>query len=341
MGYRAEKLKVEKRLKIVKRVVLGILLLCIAGLCIFAAFVPPDSWKYYVDKPDVPERKAGELRVHFIDVGQGDATLIELPDGRNFLIDGGDGSEEATKSLLRYLNALDIEQIDYLLVTHADKDHCGGLDKVLEYFDVFVAYLPPSLPEANTEYAEFYAALSDTDCRWQYTSRKISNITSQDARYPYTLCFLYPYEEDVEYITGLKNELSQEDENLYCGIVWLDYQGSSVLFTGDAPASVEERLRKVDEKGYWQARGVCLDSTEIIKVSHHGSADATSEEFLKYLHVQTAIISCGKGNEYGHPAPTLLSKLTSVGINYYRTDVDGHTMATLYKNGKYQMQNIK
>lgn len=341
MGYRAEKLKVEKRLKIVKRVVLGILLLCIAALCIFSAFVPPDSWKYHVGKPDVPERKTGELRVHFIDVGQGDATFIELPDGRNFLIDGGDGSKNATKSLLRYLNALDIEQIDYLLVTHADKDHCGGLDEVLRYFDVFVAYLPPSLPESSSAYAEFYAALNKTDCRWQYTSRKVPNITSQDARYPYTLSFLYPYEEDVEYITELKNELGQAEENLYSGVVWLDYQGSSVLFTGDAPASVEERLMKDDEKGYWQARGVDLGNTEIIKVSHHGSADATSKEFLEYLHSKTAIISCGKGNEYGHPAPTLLSRLTSLGIKYYRTDVSSHIMATLYKNGEYRVQNIK
>lgn len=341
MGYRAEKLKIEKRIKILKRVLLGILLLCIVGLCIFAALVPPSSWKYHVGKPDVPERKDGELRIHFIDVGQGDATLLELPDGKTMLIDGGDGSEDATKSLLRYLNALDIDELDYLVVTHAGSDHCGGLDTLLEYFDVLVAYLPPSLPSTNGEYAEFYAAMLKTDCDWSYASRGIENITSDDARYPYTISFLYPYEDDVEFIVGMEKELDGKEQNEFSSVIWLDYNGTSALFTGDAPFVTEEKLMKDSEAGYFTARGVNLKSTEILKVAHHGSSNSTSKEFLEYLGVKAAVISCGATNGYGHPSPALLSRLDLAGAKTYRTDVSSHIMATLFQKGKFTIENVK
>ena len=126
MGYRAEKMRVEKKLKLLKRILLGILLLIILALCIFSVIVPPASWKYYVGLPQVTSAQEGELRVHFLDVGQGDCTLVELPDGKVMLIDGGDGSGASNKNLLRHLNALKIEVIDYLIVTHTDADHCGN-----------------------------------------------------------------------------------------------------------------------------------------------------------------------------------------------------------------------
>ena len=112
MGYSAEKNKVEKKIRILKLVLLGILLVCILGLCIFSVFVPPNTWKYRVKQPNISARAEGEMRIHFLDVGQGDATLVELPDGKMMLIDGGDGSAKATKSMLRYLYALDIAYLD-------------------------------------------------------------------------------------------------------------------------------------------------------------------------------------------------------------------------------------
>ena len=140
MGYRAEKEKTERKKKLLKRVLLGILLLCIAGLSIFSAIVPPVTWKYYVNLPKIARRADGELRIHFIDVGQGDCTLVELPDGKTMLIDGGNSKKSTEKKVLRHLNALKINTIDYLIVTHADVDHCGGLNEVVKYKKVVNAY---------------------------------------------------------------------------------------------------------------------------------------------------------------------------------------------------------
>ena len=91
--------------------------------------------------------------------------LIELPDGKVMLIDGGDYQPSTQKTVLRYLNALKIDVIDYLLITHVDEDHCGSLDVVLQYKKVLNAYLPPTFPVQGTEYAETYEALKREKCK--------------------------------------------------------------------------------------------------------------------------------------------------------------------------------
>ena len=154
MGYRAEKLEIEGKIKVVKRVALGVVLVVLTGLCVFSAFMPADTWKHYVGKPEIDKRGEGELRIHFLDVGQGDSTLIELPDGKIVLIDGGNAQEENSTKILRYLNALKIDTIDHLVVSHADSDHCGGLKTVVENKKILTAYLPNTKPTVNAEYSD-------------------------------------------------------------------------------------------------------------------------------------------------------------------------------------------
>lgn len=338
MGYRAEKDKVEKKFKGFKIVLLCILSLCILGLCIVAFYVPPVTWKYYVQLPDVPKHSAGELRIHCIDVGQGDAILVELPDGQVMLIDGGDGSARATKSLLRYMNALKIDEIDHLIVTHTDGDHCGGLTSVLSYKTVFNAYLPPSFPENGTKYAEFCTALFRTDCVRTYSSRVTAPVTSTNAQYPYAVRFLFPHQRTVEQI--LSGEIVEEDDNVLSAVLRLEYNGTSALFMGDAPKSVEDGLMTEDAVGVFAMLGFSLRDTDILKLSHHGSDTATSREFLRYLGVQEGIISCGKDNDYGHPAQETLSRLALEKVNVHRTDENGHIMITIAQNGSYQVRYV-
>ena len=178
MGYRAEKEKTERKKKLLKRILLGVLLLCIAGLAIFSAIVPPVTWKYYVKLPKIGARSEGELRIHFIDVGQGDCTLIELPDGKIVLIDGGNSAKATQKKVLRHLNALDIDTIDYLVVTHADSDHCAGLNEVVKYKGVRNAFLPFCDPDDNSAYEHLFNTLNKNDCSWEYLSSKLKNISS-------------------------------------------------------------------------------------------------------------------------------------------------------------------
>ncbi len=331
MGYEAEKIKAERKMNKFKRIIFLLVGLMILALCVFSAFLAADTWKYYFCLPSVGTRAEGELRVHFLDVGQGDCTVIELPDNKIMMIDGGNTTEESTTAIMRYLNALQIEEIDYLLVTHADSDHCGGLKKVIETKKPKRAFLPVTNETETGAYAEFYQALIQTDCQWQYSSREV-DLSVEGA---YTLRFLYPYSWD----TG-DSPVPPETHNEGSAVVWLDYQGTSVLFTGDAPKETEEKLVRDDLLGVLERSGVTLSSTEILKVAHHGSNDSTSTEFLEYIKVKHAVISCGKDNLYNHPSSEVCTALTNVGAEILRTDTDGHLIATLFESGEYSFKRL-
>lgn len=322
MGYAAEKKREEQRKKKAKHTLLFVVAIIVAALFVFTCIVTPNTWKFYVALPNTGTRAEGEMRIHFVDVGQGDATIIELPDGKIFLIDGGDGKESTETSLMRYLNALQVETIDYLLVTHADVDHCGSLDTVLAYKQVNQAFIPFVKETVNEEYAAFYAALMQENCAVSYASRSI-NISNTESPYPYTLSFLYPYTVDV---LGEMDDTAGEN-NDSSAVVWLDYNGVSTLFMGDASSTVEEKLVWDHKMGLLPA--VELTSTEILKVAHHGSEYSTSLEFLEYIHAQTAVISCGAENGYGHPAPAVLDHLAKKQNKVYRTDLDGSIIITV------------
>jgi competence protein ComEC len=239
-------------------------------LFIFSFFYPPESWKYYFVLPDVEKRQEGEMRVHFLDVGQGDSILIELPDGKTMLVDGGAEGAKTEKTILRYMNALKIKTLDYLLITHADNDHCGAIAEIVRIKKVLNAYLPATYDIQSGNYAEAYAELSKADCDL-FEANGTVNL-SREGSTPYTLRFLYPYSDSL--ITG---------DNEGSAIFWLDYMGVSFLFTGDAPEEVETKLLEYKGMGMLPS-SVQLNSTEILKVSHHGSISASSEKFLKYLN---------------------------------------------------------
>ena len=333
MGYAAEKKIVENKRKIAKRILFLVFFVLFVALIIVSAVIPVNTWKYRVKLPKTGVRADGELRIHFIDVGQGDATLIELPDGKIMLVDGGDGSDEATKALIRYLNALKIEKIHYLLVTHADDDHCGGLDEVLKFFSVSRAFLPYVKPSINNEFASFYKSVTQSGCDLQYSSRKISLSTES-----YTLQFLYPYTNDVQ--NAVENGEYFEYTNEASAVFWLDYQGVSTLFTGDAPTKILHALIDEDSLGLLSGLGVTLDSTEILKVSHHGSKGGTDGKTLDYFGVKTAVVSCGADNAYSHPHAEVMDALVSRFVDCYRTDKDGSVIITVQADGRYGVEKI-
>ncbi len=330
MGYRAEKEKVEEKAKKLKRIALCVVAVITVALLIFASVFPPESWKFYFNTPKVGARKEGELRIHYISVGQGDGTLIELPDGKIMLIDGGNNTSYAKTNLLRYLNALDVDEIDYLVVTHTDGDHCGALDEVFRYKKVKKVYLPCSYAVDKPQFAEVYDLAVEKECAIVTSSRSIV-LDNTEGQTPYALSFLYPYAEEA------RGEKTEEPS----AVVWLDYFGTSAIFCGDNESAVEKLLIEDSQMGLLSARAVDLSSTEILKVAHHGSDTSSCAEFLKYLQVKTAVISCGKDNEYGHPHREVLRRLSEVGAEVYRTDERGHVVITANMNGKYSVRTIK
>ena len=328
MGYEAEKKIIERRMKRLKTLALFFVIAVVGALCLFATWCPAETWKYYFSLPKTGTRQAGEMRVHFLDVGQGDCELVELPDGKILLIDGGADDESATR-IMRYLNALKIDAIDYLLITHADSDHCGGLQKVVKYKKVERAFLPFTDATENEAYASVYAELIAKGCEWEYSEGSLD--LSADGEFSYTLRFLYPYSLQTE-------KGSNNNEN--SAVVWLDYLGASVLFTGDAPKETEEKLMRNHRLGLLD-ENVKLTQTELLKVAHHGSADSTSLSFVEYLNVKQAVISCGKDNLYGHPTAEVLSALSAQNVEIYRTDERGDLVWTVSKTGDYAFKALE
>lgn len=331
MGYRKEKEKAERKWRKFKLVVGCIGVCMVACMAAVSAFAPPSTWKYYVNTPKISKRKAGELRIHFLDVGQGDCTLIELPDGKTMLIDTGDGRTGTAKTVLRYLNALKIDVIDYLVITHPDADHCGGGDTIVKNKRIRSAYLPPSLPTVNVEYAQLYDALLDENCKMAVSSMK-EVLSVKDSPTPYTLAFLYPSSKDVS-----EDSFSSTESNEKSCVLWLDYLGASALFLGDAPVVTEEELMRRERLDVFSAWNVDLTSTEILKVAHHGSEESTSLQFLQLLNVQIGVISCGANNLYNHPHEKVLNNLEAVNADIFRTDRNGNIVVSISSETGYKV----
>ena len=343
MGYAKEKAEQKRKVKRIKRIVFGVVAVLLVTFCILTAFVSPDNWKYYFRLPDVEKRIEGELRVHFISVGQGDATLIELPDGKTALIDTGNGTAESDKALLRYLNALDIDRIDYLILTHLDNDHIGGVDELLDNKKIIKAFLPVNLVDSsdNTTYDILEGKLMRERCEY-FVARPPSQTNTQTdmssvAEYPYTFAFVYP----TQTVADKTDTFYPETTNETSVCVWLDYKGVSFLFTGDAPYDIERKIILHDQLNGYQKNGVDLSSTEILKVAHHGAEGSTSTDLLEYFqNLQTAVISCGEDNIYKHPLPSVVERLNDFGAKVYRTDESGSVVITAKANGTYEVETL-
>ena len=340
MSYRESREKVKGKIKRLKRIGITILVFVLIAGLIFSWFYPPWVWKYYVRMPDISKRGRGELRLHFLDVGQGDCTILEFPDGKTMLIDGGDGTEAHTSAILRYVNALGIARLDFVLLTHPDSDHCGGLSRILKTKKIGLVYRPDIGDfTLNGEYAEFYAALKEEEISSEF-SRRYLQIVSDSADYPYSLTFLSPYRSGTKgspYDEINAGATSDELINDSSAVVWLDYFGTSALLCGDATTNVEEILMRDDGVDVFADYRVALRSTEILKVGHHGSRYSTSEKFVEYLGVRDAVISCGRNNVYGHPSESVCDVLAASGAEISRTDQHGNVMITVSVGGEYRV----
>lgn len=263
---------------------------------------------YFINSPDDIKPSTGdygdaEVIMHFIDVGQGDAAFIDNGD-TDILIDAG--SAENVDDLVEYLDALGVEELDYIFFSHPHEDHIGGADEIIGQFKVKNVIMP-----------KFY---EETACY-----RKL--IQGID----YEGCdLIYAAAGDCFDIGGIKIDIlspmpkyKSDDANGASLIMKVSYGEIDSLFTGDAEVEAEEYvLKNYADK---------LDC-EILKVGHHGSSTSSCEDFIYAVSPEIALISVGKGNSYGHPHKETMKLLNSCVDNICRTDTDGDIVIGMTKD---------
>lgn len=240
---------------------------------------------YFQSKPliDINE---DILRVYYLDVGQADCTLI-VNNGQTMLIDG---ANEADSSLIiKYLKKLGVSKLDYVIATHPDMDHIAGLDKLILAFDAKCIYMPITT-KTNKEMNELYQVIEN---------RTVINPTASD----------YFYLGNSKCTILNSGDTSKVSDNNSSIVIQLDYGEISCLFMGDAETEVEDN--------------VTWNDIDVLKVSHHGSSDATSQAFLETIKPEHSIISVGKNNSHNHPSSETLERLNNINSTIYRTDADG------------------
>ncbi len=237
---------------------------------------------------------SNELEVTFLDVGQGDAILIEAPNDVDVLIDGG-----RTKKILDLLSAelpFGDDVIDIVIATHPDADHVGGLPFVLDTYTVGKV-LEPGVSSSTQTYQAFQSRIRDKKIERILAWRGMRLVL--DTEKNIVLDILYPDRDTTGWET---NEASI--------VARLSYGTTSFLLTGDSPLEKELYLVKYD--------GIALQSS-VLKLGHHGSKTSSSMNFLQTVRPMYAIVSAGKNNSYGHPHPSVLSRLNQLHIPYLET----------------------
>ncbi len=241
--------------------------------------------------------------VYFIDVGQGDSELIIAGD-KAALIDAGPGTAEDT--LIAYLGQ-HVRTIDYLILTHPHEDHIGGADKVIKQFEVSNVILTNKTSDSKA-YEKLMDALEGSTANVM-----LAAPGEQYSLGSAVLTILAPLGDNYDEV------------NDFSIVTRLDACGHSLLFTGDAQSESESEMLRTYDGGE-------LDC-DVLKVGHHGSATSTADSFLGVVSPEYAVISCGDGNEYGHPDAKTEKRLNDFGVTCFRTDLDGTVMMRLSDGG--------
>ena len=239
---------------------------------------------------------ANTLKVHFVDVGQGDCIFIQS-ENTNMLIDAG--TSESANDICNYLDKLGITQIDYFVGTHPHEDHLGGAAAVILNYDVKTVYMTE-----HRSSSFFYEKLLDALIR--------KNMT---VNVPKTGCIYKADGFDFEFLSP-ETDLKNENDNSI--VMRIDYGETSILLMGDAEKNTEKYL--LENKKNIKA--------DIIKIGHHGSRNSTTTKFLNEVKPQVAVIQCGIDNSYGHPHEEAITRLEKFGVEILRCDESGTVVLT-------------
>ena len=240
------------------------------------------------------------LYIHFIDIGQGDATLITQK-GKSILIDTG--YYEEVDKLKAYLKSCGITHIDYLVATHPHADHVGSMATMVREFSPLEVFAINKISDV-VSFERMLEAIKQTET-------PLTVIKTGD-NIPFTsttsVSVLHP-----------QVDTDSEDINEYSAVLKITHNGISTLVMADAGEAAELEIIK---------SGADI-KCDILKVGHHGSSGSSSEKFLSRCKPSFAVISCGKDNEYGHPHTETMDRLEKRGITSFRTDISGSVVAEI------------
>ena len=246
------------------------------------------------EKVSKAQNNYGDMIVHFLDVGQGDSTFIELPNKETMLIDAGEESEK--EKVEEYIKELGYTKINYIIGTHPHTDHIGSLPYIIEKFETEKIYLPKA--ESNTKkYEELLLSIKNSG----------HSVTSAEA-------FKYLHKDDnLEMYFVAPNSKNYKDLNNFSAVLKIDYAEVSFLFMGDAEKLSENEI-KSDIKA------------DVIKIGHHGSDTSSGERFIKKVNADYGIISVGEDNQYNLPKKEVIKSWEDEGTEIYRTDKNGNIL---------------
>lgn len=263
----------------VRKIIYFLFIFVAISIYLYDNFKSSSAYHYY----------GNNIYVHFIDVGQADSILITCKD-ESMLIDAGNNDDG--DMLVNYFKNMGINSFKYVVGTHAHEDHIGGMDDIIDNFDIGTFYMPDVITTTKT----FEDVLDSLEKKNYYfdTPKTDSEFNVCDASFK------------VIYVGD-----NEDDLNSTSIVLKMKHGNNTFLFTGDMTSEVESKVINKDI------------SADVLKVAHHGSNTSSSKAFLDKVRPKYAIISCGLNNKYNHPHDVILKRLKNIDASIYRTDEVG------------------
>lgn len=261
------------------------------------------------------------LKIQFIDVGQGDSSLIITPKNKTILIDGGGSStsdfDVGESTLIPYILDRGFTKIDIVIISHFDQDHVGGIFSILQELKVGKVYISKQT-EKSKNYGKFLEIVNTKNIK-VYEVMTGNRIHVEKNLY---LDILWPIENQI-------TENALNNNAIVCNLHYRDF---SMLFTGDIEEIAEKEILEL----YSQNKN--LLKANILKAGHHGSKTSSTSEFINVVKPQIAVIGVGKNNKFGHPNEGVLQRLSDLNCKIFRTDLNGEISIEVNKGSKYKIK---
>lgn len=356
-GTKTKTIKYSSKLFIAIAVVVVIV---VAAVLVFY-FCFPDQWNKFMSifkPPTVQGNPDGDLAVHFLDVGQGDCIIIELPDGKNAIIDAGGDEANTTETdcetrILQNIDELKIKTFDYMFLSHSDKDHVEFMVTVLEKYDVKTIYRPafnstlerdaninPQYGTIETKiYNEFVQAVKEEQTQGATVEFNLGKKFIDGVGYRFDI-FGVSEECYLKDKVGDEGQIDAKERNRVSPMVLLSYNSENdvrrIMFTGDSEGKGGNNGESLFLEGYNDDIDI-----DLLKIGHHGSESSASNELLNRLDPEYAVISVGVTNSHKHPRQECLDRLASYtdgkgqqGIQVYMTKEYGDIIFRVNKQGE-------